>query len=68
VPLSKWENEFAGVGHLVGYDVIWWAIVVLLGLSAGIVTLASLYLWRRNIWTNAIARCVVDGVGILFVR
>jgi membrane protease YdiL (CAAX protease family) len=29
LPLSKWENEFAGVGHLVGYEIIWWALVAL---------------------------------------
>ena len=27
LPLSRWENEFAGVGHLVGYEIIWWALV-----------------------------------------
>src|ERR1700684_173971 len=26
LPLSKWENEFAGVSHLVGYEVIWWIL------------------------------------------
>jgi len=28
LPLSKWENEFAGVGHLVGYEVIWWILTL----------------------------------------
>src|SRR5262245_13602917 len=27
LPVSKWMNEFAGIGHLVGYEVIWWAVV-----------------------------------------
>jgi membrane protease YdiL (CAAX protease family) len=27
LPLSRWENEFASVVHLVVYDVIWWAVV-----------------------------------------
>lgn len=27
LPLSRWENEFAGVSHLVGYEVIWWALI-----------------------------------------
>jgi membrane protease YdiL (CAAX protease family) len=27
LPMSRWEHEFAGVGHLVAYDVIWWAAV-----------------------------------------
>ena len=26
LPISRWENEFAGVGHLVGYEVIWWIL------------------------------------------
>jgi membrane protease YdiL (CAAX protease family) len=32
LPTSKWENEFAGTWHLVGYEIIWWAVaaVVLL--------------------------------------
>jgi membrane protease YdiL (CAAX protease family) len=30
LPLSRWENEFAGVGHLIGYEAIWWSIVILL--------------------------------------
>jgi len=28
LPLSKWENEFAGVSHLVGYEVIWWILTL----------------------------------------
>lgn len=28
LPLSKWENEFAGVAHLVGYEVIWWILTL----------------------------------------
>jgi membrane protease YdiL (CAAX protease family) len=28
LPLSKWENEFGGVGHLVGYEVIWWILTL----------------------------------------
>lgn len=27
LPISKWENEFASVSHLVGYEIIWWALV-----------------------------------------
>jgi uncharacterized protein len=30
LPLSRWENEFSGTGHLVGYEVIWWAFVGLI--------------------------------------
>lgn len=30
LPLSRWENEFASVSHLLGYEFIWWLIVVLL--------------------------------------
>ena len=30
LPLSRWENEFAGVGHLIGYEAIWWAMVIAL--------------------------------------
>jgi uncharacterized protein len=29
LPISKWENEFASVGNLIGYEVIWWTVVVL---------------------------------------
>jgi len=28
LPVSKWEDEFADVAHLVGYELIWWAMVV----------------------------------------
>jgi uncharacterized protein len=28
LPISRWENEFAGTGHLIGYEVIWWAAIV----------------------------------------
>ena len=28
-PWSRWEHEFAGVGHLIGYEAIWWAAVAL---------------------------------------
>ena len=28
LPVAKWVNEFAGIGNLVGYEVIWWAVVV----------------------------------------
>jgi membrane protease YdiL (CAAX protease family) len=27
LPISEWENEFANVRHLVGYEIIWWALV-----------------------------------------
>ena len=27
LPLSRWEDEFASVGHLVGYELLWWALV-----------------------------------------
>lgn len=30
LPLSRWEHEFASVGHLLGYEALWWTIVVLL--------------------------------------
>lgn len=30
LPVSRWENEFKDVPHLVGYEVIWWAVVVLI--------------------------------------
>lgn len=29
LPISRWENEFASVAHLVGYEVVWWAAVAL---------------------------------------
>jgi uncharacterized protein len=29
LPVYKWENEFAGVGHLIGYEIIWWLLVAL---------------------------------------
>ena len=29
LPISQWENEFASVSHLVGYEIIWWALVAL---------------------------------------
>jgi membrane protease YdiL (CAAX protease family) len=27
LPISRWENEFASVRHLVGYEIIWWALI-----------------------------------------
>jgi uncharacterized protein len=27
LPISKWENEFAGTSHLIGYEIIWWATI-----------------------------------------
>lgn len=30
LPLSRWVNEFAGVSHLIGYEAIWWFIVLFL--------------------------------------
>lgn len=28
LPISRWESEFAGVGHLVAYEVIWWTLTL----------------------------------------
>lgn len=28
LPISRWEDEFAGVGHLVGYELIWWILIL----------------------------------------
>jgi uncharacterized protein len=30
LPISKWENEFAGTSHLIGYEIIWWAAIAAL--------------------------------------
>jgi membrane protease YdiL (CAAX protease family) len=27
LPVSEWEHEFASVAHLVGYEIVWWAVV-----------------------------------------
>ncbi|MBW4028206.1 MAG: CPBP family intramembrane metalloprotease [Acidobacteria bacterium] len=27
LPISRWEDEFAGVLHLVAYEVIWWTLI-----------------------------------------
>jgi uncharacterized protein len=27
LPISRWENEFANIRHLVGYEIIWWALI-----------------------------------------
>jgi uncharacterized protein len=27
LPLSRWGHEFSGIGHLVGYEAIWWGLV-----------------------------------------
>jgi uncharacterized protein len=29
LPISQWCNEFAGVTHLIGYEVIWWTAITL---------------------------------------
>jgi hypothetical protein len=29
LPISEWENEFENVRHLVGYEIIWWALIAL---------------------------------------
>lgn len=28
LPISRWENEFAGTGHLIGYEIIWWVMII----------------------------------------
>jgi membrane protease YdiL (CAAX protease family) len=28
LPLSEWENEFGNVWHLLGYEAMWWALVL----------------------------------------
>lgn len=28
LPLSRWENEFGSVWHLVGYEAIWWVLII----------------------------------------
>lgn len=43
-----------------------WAHLLVAGVGGAIFTL--LYIWRRNIWINAIAHLIVDGVGLLAVR
>jgi uncharacterized protein len=27
LPISDWENEFNGVAHLIGYEIIWWVAI-----------------------------------------
>jgi hypothetical protein len=35
LPLSEWENEFGNVWHLLGYEALWWALVLFTLLSFG---------------------------------
>lgn len=44
LPLSRWEHEFAGVGHLVAYDIIWWAAVA--------VALLYVHFVERRPWSS----------------
>lgn len=30
IPISRWEDEFRNIRHLVGYEAIWWTAVILL--------------------------------------
>ena len=33
--------------------------------AAGGLAFSALYLWRRNLWANMVAHCVVDAVSVL---
>jgi membrane protease YdiL (CAAX protease family) len=37
-----------------------WAHMLVAGIGGAALTL--LYLWRRNVWANILAHCIVDGV------
>jgi|SRR5579872_5819246 len=30
LPVSKWEGEFVNVRHLIGYETIWWSVILVL--------------------------------------
>ena len=53
LPLSRWENEFAGVNHLIGYEAIWWSIIALLFLYGRVIEdrpLSSIGFRRLRLW------------------
>lgn len=52
LPISRWENEFASVGHLVGYEIIWWLLV------------ASILLYVRLAERRPLASIGFRGLGV----
>jgi membrane protease YdiL (CAAX protease family) len=40
-----------------------WAHLLVAGIGGGILT--GLYLWRRNLWANILAHCLIDGVAVI---
>lgn len=53
LPISRWENEFAGVGHLLGYELIWWILilsVVLYVREVEVRSLSSIGFRNLSVW------------------
>ncbi|HEV3324133.1 MAG TPA: type II CAAX endopeptidase family protein [Puia sp.] len=73
LPVSRWENEFAGTPHLIGYEIIWWLVVaavlgyVCLGERR---PLSSIGFRRIGIWDVVIAVLaavvIVAGLGVIY--
>jgi len=73
LPLGRWIDEFAGVGHLVAYDLIWWGAALMLLLHLRFVehkALTSLGFWRPRLTEIALGAVggivTVAGLAVLF--
>jgi uncharacterized protein len=73
LPLSRWENEFSGgVGHLLGYEAIWWAVLALLFFYVRVAEdrpLSSIGFRRLRFWdlpigvaAGIVALCGIAGI------
>ena len=73
LPLSGWENEFSGTGHLIGYEVIWWALVGIILFQTVVLEqdkLSSLGFkrvnWREILAAIGIGVITLVGIGALY--
>jgi membrane protease YdiL (CAAX protease family) len=73
LPISKWENEFASVWNLIGYEVIWWTVVALVLIYVRLVERRSFssigfkIMGVKDIFIGVVSGIViVVGLGIIY--
>ncbi len=73
LPISKWENEFASVWNLIGYEIIWWTVVTLVVLYVRLIerrpfsSMGFRILSAKDIFIGIVSGVVtIIGLGVIY--
>ena len=73
LPISRWENEFASLWHLIGYEIIWWTVIILVLLYVRLIekrplgSIGFISLRAKDIFIGIITGIIIFvGLGVIY--